>query len=200
MFIDQILSIMPLPDNGNHNITSSLINMDKNNLLCSFFNSSVIILSFSCNVLLLFSVVSLAERWLTCSSIADIKTCFRSENDDVATTCLPHQHWAHDFILVIMLCLSFLMSLLNRVPVFFLWNKAVDEKCTTRKNISVNIYFVSSVVHSCISLTSWKLLTGAMTIFVQLKSFGFCLTRILRVIIKWLINSGREVTDIDRQT
>ena len=49
----------------------------------------------------------------------------------------------------------------------FLRSKTVYEKCTTSSNISRNIYFKNSVVDFCIFLTGRKLLTGAMTNFVQ---------------------------------
>ena len=46
-------------------------------------------------------------------------------------------------------------------------NKTAYEKSTASKNVSRNISFENSVVHSCISLTRQKPLTGAMTNFVQ---------------------------------
>ena len=53
--------------------------------------------------------------------------------------------------------------------IFFLWNK--------------------TVAHSCISLTSQKSLTGAVTNFVQWNGLSFVWT--LRVIFKWLIKVER---------
>ena len=53
--------------------------------------------------------------------------------------------------------------------IFFLWNK--------------------TVAHSCVSLTSQKSLTGAVTNFVQWNGLSFVWT--LRVIFKWLIKVER---------
>ena len=51
------------------------------NLLCNTLNSSVIFSSLNLNMFLLFFVVSLVERWLIFSSVADITAFFYSGND-----------------------------------------------------------------------------------------------------------------------
>ena len=45
--------------------------------------------------------------------------------------------------------------------------KLYMKSMTKNKNVSGNIYFENSIVHSSISLTKWKPSTGAMTNFVQ---------------------------------
>ena len=75
-------------------------------LLCGIFNSSVII----CSLVLMyfyFFVVTLVDRWLIFSSIADITACLHSEKGNVVTLSFSYQDRLHDFIHIIMVSLAF---------------------------------------------------------------------------------------------
>ena len=77
------------------------------NLLWNNFNTLVIIISFSHQLLLWFSVVSLIESCIIFLSIADVTACFHLENDDVVTPCWLQKCGIHHFIPVISLSLAF---------------------------------------------------------------------------------------------
>ena len=66
---------------------------------------------------------------------------------------------------------------------FFLWNKTVYEKGTISRNVFGKIYFENSEVHSWISLSSRKLLTCAMTNFVQYNGLVFVLVTLWELLL-----------------
>ena len=66
---------------------------------------------------------------------------------------------------------------------FFLWNKTVYEKGTTSRNVFGNIYFENSEIHSWISLSRRKLLTRAMTNFLQYNGLVFVLVTLSELLL-----------------
>ena len=111
---------------------------------------------------------------LACLS-AHIPPCFACSRANVLTyLAYLHAHVPTYLACLLQIKISFLWHVLLRILILFLClfpvkknNKTVYEKSTASRNISRNIYFENSVVHSCISLTRQKPLTGAMTNFVQ---------------------------------
>ena len=72
----------------------------------------------------------------------------------------------------------------------FLWNEAAYEKSTTSRNISWNIHFENSVVHSLPA----QVFNGWYDKLCTIKKFDFCLSRTR---VELPVDTGRKLNVLD---